>query len=61
MEKLEIRGDWREKQKRLKARHTELTDDDLIYEKGQEEALIGRLQNKLRRSRSDIVKIINET
>ncbi|HLN52977.1 MAG TPA: CsbD family protein [Lentimicrobium sp.] len=47
MERLELRGNWNELKGKLKQRYAELTDDDLIYEEGREDELIGRLQKKL--------------
>jgi uncharacterized protein YjbJ (UPF0337 family) len=47
MDNLELRGNWNEMKGKLKQKYAELTDDDLRYEEGHEEELLGRLQQKL--------------
>jgi len=39
-----IKGNWNEMKGKLKEEYAELTDNDLMYEEGQEDQLIGRLQ-----------------
>lgn len=59
MNTLEFKGSWSNIRSRLKKKFNYLTDDDLLYEKGDEENLIGRLQKKTGRSRDDLVEMIN--
>ncbi len=59
MSKLEFKASWSDIRTRLKKQFNYLTDDDLLYEKGDEENLIGRLQKKTGRSRDDLVEMIN--
>lgn len=54
-----IRGNWNELKGKLKAQYGELTDDDLTYQKGKEEELIGRIQHRLGESKDKIKKIID--
>lgn len=54
MERLELRGNWNELKGKLKQRYAELTDDDLIYEEGREDELLGRLQKKLGKTDREI-------
>lgn len=57
--KLKIEGSWKEIKGKLKQKYAELTEDDLMYEEGQTEELLGRLQRKLGRSIDEIKEEIN--
>ena len=54
MSKLQIKGNWNEIKGKLKQKYSELTDDDLLYTKGQEDELIGKLQKKLNKGREEL-------
>lgn len=54
MENLELRGNWNELKGKLKQKYAELTDDDLTYEEGREDELLGRLQKKLGKTDREI-------
>ena len=54
MDNLELRGNWNELKGKLKQRYAELTDDDLTFEEGREDDLIGRLQQKLGKTDREI-------
>jgi uncharacterized protein YjbJ (UPF0337 family) len=58
MDKLEIKGKWNEIKGTLKQRYADLTDDDLLYEEGQEDRLIGKLQQKLGKSRDEVIDLL---
>lgn len=58
MDKLEYKGTWNELKGRLKQSYGSLTDDDLTYQEGQEDEMLGSLQKKLGKSRDEIVKMI---
>ena len=55
MDRLELKGKWHELKGKVKQAHGDLTDDDLRYEEGKDEELYGRLQNKLRKTRDQVV------
>ncbi len=55
MDKLELKGKWNEMKGKVKQAHADLTDDDLKYEEGQDDELLGRLQQKLGKTRDEIV------
>ena len=55
MDRLEIKGNWNELKGKMKQAHGDLTDDDLRYEEGRDEELYGRLQNKLGKTRDQVV------
>lgn len=58
MDTLEIKGKWNELKGKIKQQYANLTDDDLLYEEGQEDRLIGNLQQKLGKTRDEVIKIL---
>lgn len=54
MSNLRMKGNWNEMKGKLKQRYADLTDDDLMYTEGKEDELLGRLQQKLGKSRDEI-------
>ncbi|MEX0721629.1 MAG: CsbD family protein [Balneolaceae bacterium] len=60
MEDLQVKGNWNEVKGKLKQKYSELSDDDLKYAEGKEEEMLGRLQQKLGKSKDEIRKEINE-
>ena len=56
MDRLELKGNWNQLKGKVKQAHGSLTDDDLRYEEGKDEELLGRLQKKLGKSRDDLIK-----
>lgn len=57
--KLQIKGSWNEIKGKLKQKYADLTDDDLLYEEGQEDELLGKLQRKLGKSMDEVKEEIN--
>ncbi|SHF47458.1 Uncharacterized conserved protein YjbJ, UPF0337 family [Fodinibius roseus] len=55
---LNINGNWHQKRDRLKQKFSVLTDDDLSYAEGEEEELVGRIQQRLNVPREIAQKII---
>ena len=47
MDKLSIKGNWKEISGKLKQKYASLTEDDLLYKEGKEDELMGRLQKKI--------------
>jgi hypothetical protein len=60
MYKLDVVSRWNFVKGILKQRYNMLTDDDLTFRHGREGELICRLQQKLNKSRADIMRIIGE-
>lgn len=58
MDTLELKGKWNELKGKIKQQYANLTDDDLLYEEGQEDRLIGNLQQKLGKTRDEVIKIL---
>ena len=56
MDKLELQGDWNLIKGKIKQAYANLTDDDLKYEDGKDDELLGRLQEKLGKGRDELVK-----
>ena len=55
-----LKGHWNVIKGRLKQKYAQLTDDDLRYEEGQEEELLGRLQQFTGQTRKEIEMIIRD-
>lgn len=58
MTTLQMKGSWNEVKGKLKQKYGQLTDDDLVFEEGKEEELLGRLQKRLGRSKEDVRRFI---
>lgn len=58
MDKLELKGNWNILKGKLKQSYANLTDDDLRYEEGQEDELLGRLQKKTGQTKEQLTKWI---
>jgi uncharacterized protein YjbJ (UPF0337 family) len=54
MDDLRIKGSFKEALGKLKTKFAELTDDDVTYEEGKEDEMIGRLQKKLGKSKDEV-------
>ena len=55
MDKLELKGNWNELKGKIKQSHAEFTDDELEYEEGKDDELFGRLQQKLGKTKDEVV------
>lgn len=55
MDRLELKGAWNELKGKVKQAHGDLTDDDLRYEEGKDDELLGRLQQKLGKTREEVI------
>jgi uncharacterized protein YjbJ (UPF0337 family) len=58
MTNLQIKGSWNEVKGKLKQKYGQLTDNDLTFADGKEDELLGRLQQKLGKSKEDLRKEI---
>ena len=52
--KLQVKGSWNEVKGKLKQKYGQLTDDDLSFTEGKEDELLGRLQQRLGKSKEDL-------
>jgi uncharacterized protein YjbJ (UPF0337 family) len=54
MTNLQIKGSWNEVKGKLKQKYGQLTDNDLAFAEGKDDELLGRLQQKLGKSKEDL-------
>ncbi|HEY2625850.1 MAG TPA: CsbD family protein [Candidatus Udaeobacter sp.] len=54
MTNLQIKGSWNEVKGKLKQKYGQLTDNDLAFADGKDDELLGRLQQKLGKSKEDL-------
>ena len=55
-----LKGNWNEIKGKLKQKYADLTDDDLLFVEGKEEELLGKLQQKLGKTRAEIERDLND-
>ena len=60
MSNLKLKGNWNELKGKVKQQYADLTDDDLLYEEGKEDELIGRIQKKTGNARDEVVDWLNQ-
>jgi len=58
--KLKLKGNWNELKGKIKEQYADLTDDDLLYEEGQDDQLMGRIQSKTGKTKEELAKWIDE-
>jgi uncharacterized protein YjbJ (UPF0337 family) len=49
-----IKGNWNEIKGKIKQEYAELTDDDLTYQEGKEDEMLGRLQKKMGKTKEEV-------
>jgi len=54
-----LKGNWNVIMGSLKQKYAKLTDDDLAYEEGKEDELLGRLQKKVGDTKENLKSFIN--
>jgi uncharacterized protein YjbJ (UPF0337 family) len=54
MTKLQFKGSWNEVKGKLKQKYGQLTDDDLSFAEGKDDELLGRLQQRLGKSKEEV-------
>ena len=55
-----IKGNWNQMKGNLKQKWAELTDDELLYEEGKEDEMIGKIQKKTGESKEAINTFIED-
>jgi uncharacterized protein YjbJ (UPF0337 family) len=58
--KQKLKGNWDVTKGKAKQEYGDLTDDDLAYEEGKEDELLGRLERKLGKTKDQIKEWIND-
>ena len=59
MNTTELKGKWDEQKGKLKQKYATLTDNDLMFEEGKKEEMMGKLQIKLGKTKEELHKIIS--
>lgn len=52
--KLKLNGTWNDVKGKAKQAYGDLTDDDLKYEEGQDDELLGKIQKKLGKTKEEV-------
>lgn len=55
-----IKGNWNQMKGKVKQAYATLSDDDLKYEEGKEEELIGKIQEKTGKTKEEIMLFIDK-
>jgi uncharacterized protein YjbJ (UPF0337 family) len=58
--KTELKGNWNEQKGKLKQKFAMLTDNELMFEEGKKDEMLGRLQIKLGKTKEQLHAIIAE-
>lgn len=59
MTKLSMKGTWNQVKGSLKQKYAQLTDDDLLFEEGKEDEVIGRIQKRTGETKENIRSFIS--
>ena len=58
--KLKLQGNWNEVKGKMKQAYADLTDDDLKKEEGKDDEFIGRIQQKLGKTKDEVIQWIQK-
>ena len=58
MNKLIFKGNWDQLKGKLKQKYAQLTDQDLLFAEGKDEELLGRLEQKVGKTKDEIRSMI---
>ena len=53
-----LKGNWNELKGKIKQKYGQLTDDDLVYEEGKDDELVGRIQKKIGKTKDQVIEWI---
>ncbi len=56
--KLKLNGAWNDVKGKAKKQYADLTDDDLLYEEGKDDELVGRIQKKVGKTKDEVIQWI---
>lgn len=59
MSNWKLKGDWNTTKGKLKQKYGVLTDNDLAYQEGKEDELVGRIQQKLGKTKQQVKDMID--
>ncbi|MBK9109115.1 MAG: CsbD family protein [Saprospiraceae bacterium] len=55
----ELEGTWNEQKGKLKLKYAVLTDNDLMYEEGKRDIMLGKLQTILGKTKEELNQILS--
>ena len=55
---MKLKGNWNEIKGKMKQKYASLNDDDLMYDEGKDDELLGRIQKKIGQSKDEVIKWI---
>ncbi len=58
--KLKLKGNWNELKGKMKQEYGKLTEDDLKREEGKDDEFLGRLQQKLGKTKDEVINWIQD-
>ena len=58
--KMKLKGNWNELKGKMKQAYGDLNDDDLTYEEGKDDEFVGKIQQKLGKTKEDVIKWIQD-
>jgi uncharacterized protein YjbJ (UPF0337 family) len=59
MNKTELKGNWNEQKGKLKQKFANLTDNDLLFDEGKKDEMLGKLQIKLGKTKEELHRIMS--
>ena len=60
MNTTELEGNWEELKGKLKQKFASLTDDDLLFAEGKKDVMMGKLEQKLGKTKEELYKILSD-
>ena len=60
MNTTELKGNWNEQKGKLKQKFAQLTDNDLLFEEGKKDEMMGHLQIKLGKTKEELHKLMSD-
>lgn len=58
--KLKLQGTWNDLKGKVKQEYGHLTDDDLTYEEGKDDEMLGKLQQKTGKTKEEVISWIEK-
>jgi uncharacterized protein YjbJ (UPF0337 family) len=55
---LKLQGNWNEIKGKMKQAYADLTDDDLKRDEGKDDEFVGRIQQKIGKTKDEVIKWI---
>ena len=59
MNTTQLQGNWNEQKGKLKQKFATLTDNDLMFEEGKKDEMLGKLQIKLGKTKEELQKVMS--